>query len=413
MKSANKQFNKIRKTRVKKPSRFLNAIIYVGLKLWLKRRIKYTFTRNVDAIETPAIVLCNHGSFVDFAYFALLLHKDKPRVVTTRQYFYERKLGWLLTHLGCIPKSMFTTDMESIKSCLQVLKDNGVLVICPEARLSTAGEFEDIQAGTMSFLRKMGANANIYTIKFCGDYLAMPKWARNGNKRYMRKGSVVEAQLDLLFSKGESVELSLAEFEQKVNSALYYNEFDWLKERPELRYPQGNLALGLENVLYRCPHCNGEFTFTTSGNTITCSSCGYSDTMDDRYRFTSLGGKFENLQQWYHWQMDLLKEEIDENLDFELRDAVKLYHLSTDGAKQMSLVGIGECVFNRDGLSYVGTDNGKQITKHFPLSSIYRILFGAGADFEIYEGDEIWYFAPNDGRTCVKWYMASMIMCGK
>ena len=408
---AKKQFNYSSKTKVKKPNKLLNGVIFLGLKMWLKRRVKCKIKRNVDKLETPAIVLCNHGSFIDFVYFAMLVGKDKPHIVATRQYFYEKKLGGLLKRLGCIPKSMFTTDMESIKNCLHVMKEGGLLVICPEARLSTAGDFEDIQPGTMGFLRKMGANAAIYTIKFGGDYLAMPKWARRGNTRFIRKGSVVEAELNLLYKKGESMQATLSEFEQKVKSALDYNDFDWLKQHPELHYTQGNLAVGLENLIHRCPKCQAEFTFTTSGNTITCSKCGYSDTMDDRYQFTVHADRFENLQQWYYWQMDLLKQEIESNPNFELRDTVKLYHSSIGGGKQLREAGEGECVFNRNGLTYVGTDSGEQINKVFPMSSIYRLLFGAGEDFEIYEGEEIWYFVPQDRRTCVKWYMASMIMC--
>lgn len=399
------------KTKVREPSRLLNAFILAGLKLWLGRRIKYKMIRNVDKLERPSIVLCNHGSFIDFAYFALSLGMVKPHVVATRQYFYGKKLGRFLKRLGCIPKSLFTNDVESIKNCLQVLKNNGILVICPEARLSTAGDFEDIQPGTMGFLRKMGANATIYTIKFGGDYLAMPKWARRGNKRYIRKGSLVEAELNQLFAKGESMQVTPDEFERKVLSALDYNNFEWLKQHPELRYPQGNLAEGLENLLYRCPKCNSEFTLTSSENTLSCSHCGFSNTMDDRYVFTAKESKFSNLQQWYYWQKDVLKNQIDVDPDFELRDTVTLFHSSKDGRKQLREAGKGECVFNKFGLTYTGTDSGEEITKFFPINSIYRLMFGAGADFEIYEGDEFWYFVPPDGRTCVKWYVASTILC--
>lgn len=405
-----KQFNYSSKTKVTKPSALLHAIIFCGLKVWLKSRVKCKIKRNVKKLETPAIVLCNHGSFIDFMYFSMLLRKDKPHVVSTRQYFYERRLGKLLKKLGCIPKSMFTADMENVKNCLQVIKDNGVLVICPEARLSTAGQFEDVQPGTMGFLRKMGANATLYTIKFGGDYLAMPKWARHGDKRYIRKGSVVEAELSVLYEKGESAKVSLEEFEAKVMSVLDYNDFDWLREHPEMHYPQGNLAEGLDNILYRCPKCNKEFTLTSSGNTIRCDNCGYIDTMDDRYEFTSPNRAFANHQEWYNWQMSVLKQQIESNPNFELRDEVELRHPSIDGATQLRTVGRGTCVFNREGLTYTGTDDGKQIVKFFPMSTIYRLLFGAGEDFEIYEGENFWYFIPDDKRTCVKWYMASMIL---
>ena len=405
---AKKQFGYTSKTKVKKPNTLLNAIIFAGLKTWLNRQVKCQIKRNVDKLERPAIVLCNHGSFIDFAYFAMFLKKDKPHVVSTRQYFYEKKLGKLLKTLGCIPKSMFTTDMESIKNCLQVIKDKGVLVICPEARLSTAGDFEDIQPGTMGFLRKMGKDAAIYTIKFGGDYLAMPKWARRGNTRFIRKGSIVEAELSLLYEKGASTKVSLEEFEKTVLQALDYNDFEWLEQHPELHYPQGNLAEGLENVLYRCPCCNSEFTIVSQGNTLTCQHCGFTDTMDDRYHFTA--GRFGNLQQWYRWQMELLSKQIQADPEWEISDDVTLFHSSIGGAQQLREAGKGHCVFSRQGLVYKGTDSGEEIVKTFPMSQVYRLLFGAGEDFEIYEGEEIWYFVPNDRRTCVKWYMASMIL---
>ena len=398
------------KTTVREPRAFFNALIFVGVRAWLRRRVRFKLKRNVGKLDRPAIVLCNHGSFIDFAYMALTLGKQKPHVVVTRQYFYEKKLGWLLRKLGCIPKSMFTTDMESIKNCLHVLKNDGVLVICPEARLCTAGEFEDIQDSTMSFLHKMGQNAAIYTLKFGGDYLALPKWARKGNKRFIRRGSLVEAELSLLYEKGASGGVTLPEFSQTVVNALSHNDFDWLQEHPELRYCQGNLAEGLHNVLYRCPECNSEFTLTAQGNTLLCEHCGSSFTMDDRYRFTS--GKFENLQEWYRWQMDTLRKEIDADPEWEICDDVTLYHASLDGKTQLREVGKGRCVFNRLGLSYVGSvDGSEQVVKTFPMSRLYRILFGAGADFELYDGEEIWYFVPKDTRTCVKWYMASMHLC--
>jgi hypothetical protein len=41
------------------------------------------------------------------------------------------------------------------------------------------------------------------------------------------------------------------------------------------------------------------------------------------------------------------------------------------------------------------------------MQDIYRLLFGSGEDFEIYEGTEIWYFVPTNLRSCIAWYIAS------
>lgn len=72
--------------------------------------------------------------------------------------------------------------------------------------------------------------------------------------------------------------------------------------------------------------------------------------------------------------------------------------------------GRGKCSFNRDGLSYVGECDGEAVELHFPMSKIYRLLFGAGEDFELYIGSEIYYFVPDERRAAVDWYIASMIL---
>ena len=68
------------------------------------------------------------------------------------------------------------------------------------------------------------------------------------------------------------------------------------------------------------------------------------------------------------------------------------------------------CTLNKNGLLYKGSEDGIEIEKFFPLKNIYRLLFGAGEDFEIYEGKEIWYFVPEERRCCVDYYMASELL---
>ena len=76
----------------------------------------------------------------------------------------------------------------------------------------------------------------------------------------------------------------------------------------------------------------------------------------------------------------------------------------------LRLAGKGQVTLSREGLTYKGTDTDEEVEKHFPMSILYRVLFGAGEDFEVYDGKEIWYFVPPDKRSCVKWYVASEIM---
>ena len=121
----------------------MQTVFYSALKLYyFVRGIKiHEVNRCGKQPEKPAIILCNHGSFIDFIYAETLLRKSRPHFVVARLYFYHKVLGWLLRRLGCFPKSMFALDTESTKNCLRVLRNGEMLAMMPEARLSTVGRF--------------------------------------------------------------------------------------------------------------------------------------------------------------------------------------------------------------------------------------------------------------------------------
>ncbi len=392
------------KTTVQPVNKWLLYPLYAGIRFYF--RLKGIRLRSVNKIgkapEKPSIILCNHGSFIDFLFAESLLLKVTPNFVVARLYFYHRFLGGLLRRLGCFPKSMFALDLESTKNCLRVLKNGDVLAMMPEARLSTAGSFEDIQDGTYAFLKKSGVP--VYTIKLSGDYLANPKWGKG-----MRRGSLVEAELDILFTPEDLGSLSLQELQEAVEARLYYDEHKWLESKPKIRYRSKNLAEGLENILTTCPKCGKKFCLTGKKNTLSCDHCGPLATMDSRYSFQD-GFPYAHPGKWYEVQLASLKEEISGNPNYVLESPVSLRLPSTDGKSLTRSAGKGFCKLDRKGLTYSGTIDGETCEKFFPIDKIYRLLFGAGENFETYQGSEIFYFVPEEPRSCVEWYMASMIL---
>ena len=388
--------------KVQPVNRLLMAVLYFGVRtLLFFGGVQLRKVNKVGKVTKPAIVLCNHGSFIDFIYAASLLRKYQPHFITARLYFYNSVLGYLLRKVGAFPKSMFATDIENAKNCLTVLKNQELLVMMPEARLSTTGRFEDIQPATYSFIKKSGVD--IYTIKICGDYLANPKWGKG-----LRRGSKVEVELDLLYTAQQVKDLSLVQIQEGVSQRLAYDEFQWLRQRPRIHYHSPHIAEGLENILVVCPVCNRKHTLTTEKNKIACSHCGHLTSVDNRYGFDK-DFRFENLTQWYDWQKSLLEAEIAKNSDYALRSKVEL-RLPGTGKGLTRHGGEGICTLNRDGLTYSGTKDGETVALHFSIQRIYRLLFGAGENFEIYDGSQILYFVPEEKRSAVDWYMASMIL---
>ena len=392
------------KTTVQKPDPFLFTTLYSALRVFFFCKGIRLKKKNLcgHLPEGPAIVLCNHGSFIDFLYAAALLRRCYPNFVIARLYFYHKTLGTLLKKLGGFPKSMFANDMESTRNCLRVLRDGSVLAMMPEARLSTVGCFEDIQDRTYSFLKKAGVP--VYTVKLYGDYLADPKWG-NG----VRAGAVVEAELDILLTPEQLAQLSPEEIGERVERRLGYDELAWLQSRPKQRYRSRRLAEGLENILTICPKCGGRYTITTKGRAVFCEHCGKLTELDDRYAFAG-AFLFRDFAQWYGWQKEQLRQQILADPDYVLESAVTLRLPSQDGKSLTREAGQGLCRLSRQGLTYEGTRDGESWSICFPRERVYRLLFGAGEDFELYDGSEILYFVPEEKRSAVDWYLASMVI---
>ena len=390
------------KTKVEKHTPILLAIIsfFAGLVLRIKG-VRYKLKNNVGRLEHPAIVLCNHGSFIDFVYAGKLLRRENPNFIAARLYFYHKHLGRLMRKLGCFPKSMFTLDVSSAKNCRRVLRAGGVLAFMPEARLSTVGRFEDIQPSTYAFLKQ--ARVPVYTINLYGDYFADPKWGNGA-----RRGSYVEAELNSLFTREDIEALSVDEIGKRVEERLNYNEFEWLEKHPEINYSKRNMAGGLENILAICPSCGGMHTIKTEGSRVYCENCSLETTLTSRYAFEG-GVPFKNFAEWYDWQCERFAE-MTAKEDFELKSKVVLKHQSYSGKQMLREAGEGVCTLNREGLTYVGTRDGEMIEKHFPMEDIYRLLFGAGVNFEIYEAKAIWFFVPEELRSAVDWYIVSRLL---
>lgn len=388
--------------KVQKGNGFVLGVVYYGIRIYcFLCGVRVKTVNKVGKLQKPSIVLCNHGSFVDFIFLAPLLRKYKPNFIIARLYFYNKYLRWILKSIGGFPKSMFAMDIESTKNCLRVLKSNGILAMMPEARLSTTGRFEDVQSNTYTFIKKSAVP--VYTVKFGGDYFANPKWGKG-----FRRGAVVEAELDILYTAEQIQTISVEEIKKGVEERLYYNEFEWLEKRPKISYRLRRIAEGLENILTTCPECNRKHTLVTKNNKVFCEHCGYLTSVDKRYGFTE-GFRFKNFAQWYDWQKALLEKEILENPHYVLRSKVELW-LPGNGNGLTRHGGQGVCTLSREGLTYEGTKDGEKVQLCFPIRQVYRLLFGAGENFETYDGEVIYYFVPEEKRSAVEWYMASMLL---
>ena len=74
--------------KVRKVNRPIMFVLYHLVRLYyFLCGIRIRAVNKVGAPEKPAIVLCNHGSFIDFIYATSLLRKHQPHFIVARLYF--------------------------------------------------------------------------------------------------------------------------------------------------------------------------------------------------------------------------------------------------------------------------------------------------------------------------------------
>lgn len=412
----NKPFSKLFENSRKKynmqyfqgPIKKANPILYGVLRFFLKI---YFFTKykvevdkkNMPKFEKPTILLFNHPAKLDFLWSFIPVYPNKVNAVVAYYYFCNYHLGRLIKSLGAFPKYLYQPDVSSMKNIVRVMKNNGILGIAPEGRLSPHGCMEKVIPSTAKMIKKFGIQVII--TKIHGSYFSTPKWALTS-----RKGKV-HIEYKEIFSKDQIKNLSVNEIYEILKKECDYDEFAW-QEKNNIYYKGKRFAEGLEHLLYICPVCKHEYTFSSKNNTLTCTHCNTKVTLDNYYQFHSDNELVpKNIRDWYNWQKQIERKNI-EDPNYQFTSHVTLKHPDSNG-KGFAVVGEGYTTINSDGIVYKGSINNEEKEILFKIENLPAVLFGIREDFEIYHHNTLYYFVPDNIRECVKWSVVSEQMYQK
>ena len=159
---------------------------------------------------------------------------------------------------------------------------------------------ETLAPATEKLVKHLGVPVVMAKIK--GGYLTFPKWAKN-----MRRGRV-EIEVEEILTAEDSKAMNAEEIKAFLEKKLAYDDFKWQEEK-RIRYRGKRFAEGLEHILYICPVCKHEYTFTAKGNLLTCSHCGTEVKLNPYYEFEANNPLIpKNIRDWYLFQGDGSKE---------------------------------------------------------------------------------------------------------
>lgn len=383
----------IKKNKKKKPQAIgkvnpvLLGLLYGILKPIYTKKYNITYDNEiVKDIKGPAIVVATHTSNYDHILSAISLYPVRPTYIVSEHFMRNKKTAMLLKLAHVITKKMFTPDVSTIINVMRAKKENAVIVIFAEGRLSCFGRTLPIAEGTAELIKKLGVN--LYSWKAEGAYLTFPKWSEKGGER---KGQI-KSSVKLLLTADEIAERSIDEIKEITANAIYNDDE---LSMAGVEYKCEDMTRGVDKILFKCPKCLREGTITAGENHIRCE-CGLDATLDSFYKLHD--APFESVNQWFEWQQNSIDTETE-----SIFTKARLGTPGEDGFMDPN-AGEGEVYIDKNEFRLSGTLHGEKIEFSTTPEKIHAFPVAPGDHFDVYHGGKLIYvYTQPDLRACVKW----------
>ena len=286
--------------KVKLANKFLIGIgVNTYGKTTFRRQVPLVADDTLKNLKPPFVVVANHAGFADVGGLVMSMYPNCANfVISVTQLVQWPKL---INVMGVLPKKQFTVDTSLIRDIKYVLSKGRPVVIYPEAKLSVVGTLNIIKPAIAKLVKML--KVPLVTVRFNGNYLHKPRWAKSKRK--------VPVRLDVNVAVGadEINEISPQEIYERIVTDLTCDDYAYqLENNIEIDVP--DLVEGLESILYKCPECGEEFVMCAHGNMLTCSKCGHVVTQNKLGQL--VGGRFDKVTDWYRWQTECVRDEISD-----------------------------------------------------------------------------------------------------
>ena len=393
---------------VKRPTPFAQAFFRV----WTaskcrKHKVHCTFEFDKKSIKNKQILFVSvHASRNDFFYTMGKLGRTDLHIVAGYQNFFASKTNYFgMTQMNAIPKLLFQPDTFCTRKMLKVVKEGGSLALFPEGIQSLSGSAHPVNPATCKFIKKAGLPVVFAYTQ--GSYLTCPRYIRE------EKRGQVFVNYKILFTPEELKASTEEQIYQKLMANFRYDDFAFNKKARIKYVGKHHNVVGLDNILYICPHCKGLHTLKVhqdKGNErLECDKCGYCVTLNEYYDLIVKKGPsyFEDIDKWCRWQRRFVRKQVSQE-SFALKGKGMVTKLRTDGwykyPKNRIVLMQGDVTLDKTGLTIT---NGQE-KLFFDVAGLYSLTMATGKFLEFYHNDD-YYNLVLDGDTnqLVEWMLAS------
>lgn len=340
--------------------------------------------------KPPYILISTHASMLDFYMVLMATFPRHVYWISTVEEFIPR--FFIFRRIGVLAKRKFTNDPKGAMRYLEVLKRKKILVIYPEARYSFTGETERIDKSLGRFAKL--ANAPIVLNREHGNYLYCPQWSDHK----VRKIHPIVNEFETIIDKYDLENLTAEEIQEKIEYKFHNSEEEWMRQK-NILIKYNNRAVGLEKILYKCPHCGKEFEMSSETHFLKCNSCGVTYDYLENGQLKCLNGetKFDYPSKWYKWEKECARQEVIAGT-YHFEDEVRVEKLLGAGIGFVPLEGRYFVTHDiKEGFLIKGMDNDFTFRRSSLLSYAIHIEYdylSRGAMFELADNEDTYFIYP-------------------
>lgn len=392
----------------KPPSRILFRILRIIALPIFKLVFSYKRTVDPDVLTTkgPTMIVGNHTNYLDPVFVALALPHRTINFVAGSVLMKRKMVRRFMSLFQVIPKLQFVTDTRALRSMLEIIKQDGSLALFPEARRSLDGASEPFDIATAKLIKKY--KMNVITVRTYGAYLAWPRWS----KAIFAPGPV-ESSSTLLLRPEDVERYTAEEINNIIMRALNGNDFDWQEKRKKKAlYRTSKPALGLDQMLHRCPECQTDLVISSSNKKLRCSNCKYQvEVKRDRLFHQVLGHKlyFPSPYDWHQWERKLSQEaRFIEQSSWSMKASIEALDYGEDPTSKLSMLisdGIkvpGTLLVSSMQFEFIPDDKSLDANVLFKLQTTVQQVFTSFKYIQLSTNGKIYNIWPEEPQNCIR-----------
>ncbi len=262
---------------------------------WMRLKYHVRVQKCPELKKRQCLVLMNHQTAFDQFFVSKALFPRHVYFIASEDLFSLGFLSKLLRWaVAPIPIKKQTTDIQAVRTCIQVAREGGTICLAPEGNRTFSGLPCYSNPAITPLVKKLGLPLAIFRIE--GGYGIQPRWSDVCRKGKMR------AYVSRIIEPEEYADMTREELYDLIQKALYVDE---TQSRQEYRHRR--LSEYLERAMYVCPQC-GLTEFRSEKDIITCKSCHRQIRYLPNQRLQGIGWDFPfpYVAQWYDYQQSFV-----------------------------------------------------------------------------------------------------------